>query len=243
MFTSGCRWMFASAHGYLLLALLMGAQAAQAQFAVIDVASVTQLVTQLQTLQQQLATARDQLTQTRAQLQAMSGRRGMERLLSGTVRNYLPSDWSELERVLRGDGGVYGAMSLGVRRAVESNAVLSSQQLATLTPRERQQVDAGRKSAAMLQVMAREALTATSARFRSVQQLIDAISSADDQKAILDLQARIDAEQGMLQNEQTKLQVLYQSAQAQQWINEQRMREQAIEGYGRFQTRFQPVAR
>ena len=64
--------------------------------------------------------------------------------------------------------------------------------------------------------MARIALETTSARFDSLQQLIDAIPQADDQKAILDLQARIAAEQGMLQNESSKLTVLYQAAQAQE---------------------------
>ena len=51
-------------------------------------------------------------------------------------------------------------------------------------------------------------------RFTSLQQLISAIGGATDQKASLDLNARIAAEQGMLQNEQTKLQVLYQVAQS-----------------------------
>jgi len=73
-----------------------------------------------------------------------------------------------------------------------------------------------------------------------VQQLIDAIAQAPDQKAILELQARVDAEQGMLQNEQTKQQVLYQGVQAQDWANAQRMRELAVAGHGEFQNRFQP---
>src|SRR4029077_9942333 len=43
--------------------LLAAAPLAHAQFAVIDVASLTQLVTEVQTLEQQLATARSELTQ------------------------------------------------------------------------------------------------------------------------------------------------------------------------------------
>ena len=56
----------------------------------------------------------------------------------------------------------------------------------------------------------------------------------------MDLQARVDAEQVMLQNEQTKQQVLYQGVQAQDWANAQRMRELAVAGHGEFQNRFQP---
>jgi type IV secretion system protein VirB5 len=44
----------------------------------------------------------------------------------------------------------------------------------------------------------------------------------------------------MLQNETTKLQALYQSIQAQEWANAQRMRELAIAGHGQFDSRFQP---
>jgi type IV secretion system protein VirB5 len=62
--------------------------------------------------------------------------------------------------------------------------------------------------------------------------LIDAISRATDQKGILELVARIDAEQGMLQNEQTKLNVLSQAAQGGEWARRQRAREQAVVSVG-----------
>ena len=68
-----------------------------------------------------------------------------------------------------------------------------------------------------------------------IQSLIAAISTAKDQKGILDLQARIGAELGMLQNEQTKLQVLAQASEAMAAVNAQQEREQAIVGQGQFQ--------
>jgi hypothetical protein len=45
----------------------------------------------------------------------------------------------------------------------------------------------------------------------------------------------------MLQNEQTKLQVLAQATRAQQAANAQQAQEQAIAGHGQFATRFQPT--
>ena len=80
--------------------------------------------------------------------------------------------------------------------------------------------------------MARAALQNSSDRFASLQQLITAIGTAVDQKGALDLTARIAAEQGMLQNEGTKLQSLYQVAQSQEWARAQRAREQAIADQG-----------
>jgi type IV secretion system protein VirB5 len=84
----------------------------------------------------------------------------------------------------------------------------------------------------MPQALARRALVATSERFRSLQELIDAIGRADDQKAILDLQARIGAEATMLANEQTKLQVLANAAQADASAERQRLLERAIGDVG-----------
>src|SRR5258708_3663805 len=102
-------------------------------------------------------------------------------------------------------------------------------------------MQAARQWRAMEQALAREALANASARFASIQTLIAAISTAGDQKSILDLQARISAELGMLQNQHTKNQVLYQATQAQATVMRQQEREYVIDGHGRFETRFQPA--
>jgi type IV secretion system protein VirB5 len=222
------------------LVLLTATPAAQAQFAVIDVASLTQLMSQVRTLEQQLATARNQLTQAQAEFQAMTGGRSMERLLGGTARNYLPPSWESLESTLQGTAGAYPGLAKDLERALADVTVLSPAQVAALSPQAAAQLRAQRQSAALLQALTHEALANSSSRFAAIQQLIDAIARAGDQKSILDLQARIAAEVGMLQNEQTKLQVLYQSAEAQQWANAQRVGELAIAGHGQFETRFQP---
>ena len=222
--------------------LLLVAPAAHAQFAVIDIASVTQLVSEVQQLQQQVATARNQLSQAQAEFQAMTGSRGMQSLLAGTVRNYLPADWATLQGLLQGGatGGAYPALVADLTRAVNLNSVLTAQQLAALPGVAGQSLLAGRRSPALLQSLAHEALANSSQRFGSLQQLIDTIGSATDQKSILELEARIAAEGGMLENERTKLDDLYQSAQAEQWVNAQRTREQIVAGHGQFAARFQP---
>lgn len=205
---------------------------AHAQWAVVDVGAIAQLVQQVNTMRQQLETTRDQLQQARETLDSMRGGRGMEHLLAGTARNYLPPDWQQLAAVLDQANAGYGALAAELQRLVNANAILTSQQIAVLSPAERSQLEAARRSAALLQALTREALSATSRRFDSIQQLIDAIPRASDQKAILDLQARIQAEQSMLQNEATKLGVLYQTAQAEEWARKQRVREQAIASIG-----------
>jgi type IV secretion system protein VirB5 len=218
------------------------APAARAQWAVIDVPAIVQLIQEVQTMQQQLATARQQLQSSQQSLQAMTGDRGMTRLLAGVTRNYLPSTWTQVTSALPGQAtSGYAGLSADVQRAIGANAVLSPQRLATLSPADQQQIRAARQWNAMQQALSQEALANASDRFAAIQGLIAAISTAGDQKAILDLQARISAELGMLQNEQTKLQVLYQATQAEESSLRQQAQERAIEEQGRFETRFQPT--
>ncbi|MGH8140386.1 MAG: type IV secretion system protein [Steroidobacteraceae bacterium] len=224
-----------------LLAGMLFVPVAHAQFAVIDVGAITQLVVQAHTLADQLSTARDHLAQAQAEFASMTGNRGMERLLSGIQRNYLPPDWAGLQDILRGQGGGYGALASGVTQTVQANAILSTQQLAGLPADARQQIVTARRLAALSQNLAREALATTSSRFAALQQLSDALPAASDQKGVLDLQTRVAAENAMLQNEQTKLQTLYEVVRAEEEANQQQLRERALAGHGVFARRFQPA--
>ena len=223
----------------LLLSALLLNGVAHAQFAVIDVASVTQLISQLQTLEQQLETARSELSQAQAQYQAMTGARGMEQLLAGSNRNYLPGDWATLSG-LPAAAGAYPSLAGEVASALSADSVLTSARLASLPAATAGQLQVQRQNAALLQGLSRSALANSSARFASLQQLIDALGRTADEKASLDLTARIAAENGMLQNEHTKEQVLYQGMQGEQWAAAERVRELAVTGHGQFDSRFQP---
>lgn len=229
------------AFGLFALLMVAAAPRANAQWAVIDVQALVQLMQQVQTLNQTLNTARGQLAQAQQEFQSITGSRGMQTLLSGTVRNYLPSNVSDLASALAQVNAGYSNLSAAVQSALKANAILTPQQLALLPPDLQARISAWRSTAALLQGITSSALTNASGRFAAIQQLITAIGAAPDQKSILELQARINAESGMLQNEQTKLQSLYQVAQAQQWVNEQQDREAALAAQGQFSSRFEPV--
>lgn len=236
MFTYISRGLIAVA-----LVWIAAASPARAQWAVIDAPAIVQLIQEVQTMQEELQTARDQLAQAKQTLQTMTGGRGMELLLNGTSRNYLPSSGSQLTGAMRGGAGGYSGLSTDVRNATAANAVLTPQQVSMLSASDQQNIAASRQSSALQQALAQEALANASGRFASIQSLVGAIGTAGDQKAILDLQARITAELGMLQNEQTKLQILHYATQAQDAVNRQQEGERVIAGQGRFETRFRPV--
>jgi len=213
---------------------LIGAPAAHAQWAVVDVGAIAQLVQEVQLIEQTLTTAQNTLNQARSQYQAITGNRGMQNLLAGQVRNYLPTDLNELAAVVNGQNANFAALTGLLQQLVNANAVLTPAQLAGLSVSEQNQVVAARQNAALLQALAGQALSTASTRFASLQQLINAIPTASDAKGALDLQARIAAEQTMLSNDQSKLQALYRAAQAQELAREQSAREQAIADIGSF---------
>ncbi len=226
--------------GACIIASFAVAPAAWAQWAVVDAPAIVQLIQEVQTTAQQLQTAKAQLLQAEQALQTMTGDRGMEQLLGGTVRNYLPSNWTQVTGALQGSGG-FSALSAEVQSIVAANTVLSPQRLATLSPGAQQLIQNSRQWSAMQQALSHQALSNASSRFAAIQTLIAAISSASDQKGILDLQARVSAELGMLQNEQTKVQILNQATQAQELSMRQLGREQVIDEHGSFAARFQPA--
>jgi type IV secretion system protein VirB5 len=209
-----------------ILALMGFCPRAKAQWAVVDVGAIAQLLQQLQKMEQAIQTAENQLSQAQAQYQSMTGNRGMQNLLSGVNRNYLVSDFNQLA----------SALSSGIQSHITTNAVLTPAQIAALAPSEQQQLTNARTNSALLQTASQQAYSNASARFASIQQLINAIPTATDQKGILELQARIAAEHGMLQNESTKLNVLYQAAQAQEWARRQSASEQVVASVGSLRT-------
>ncbi|MDM0001159.1 P-type DNA transfer protein VirB5 [Variovorax sp. J22P240] len=230
-----------------LIGLILAAVAAtmpwhaQAGIPVIDMAAVANLMQQLGAWQQQLSGMQrqyDQLTQSNAQLQqtytALTGTRGMEQLLPGSdvARNYLPPSYSELMNTVNATSGGYAGLSGQIQSIMRANSILSGSQMSALSPEMRQVVEQGRQASAMFSAMSQGAYQNTSQRFSALQQLVDRIGTARDPKAIQDLQARIQAEQSMLTNEQTRLQSLYQTAQSEDLARRQRNRERSASDVG-----------
>ncbi len=84
-----------------LAVLCVGVQPRAQAMAVVDIRAIAQLKQQITMMTKQLTTAKDQLSEARQTFQSLNGGRGMEQLLSGTVRNYLPASWTELDSAIR----------------------------------------------------------------------------------------------------------------------------------------------
>ena len=223
--------------------LAMSSTPAWAVYPVIDAAAIKQLVVQINYWKQQITAMRDELNQLQQTHAALTGGRGMELLmpLTDPQRNYLPKDWAEVAAVLNGQSAAYAGLAGKVTATMQTHEVLTAADLAGLTPEARDSVLAARRSAAGLAVMTQQAYAEAGARFADLATLVASIGAAGDAKAIADLQGRIAAEEAMLANEQAKLAVLYQAAEADRWLREQQLKELAIAGHGDFATRLRPV--
>jgi type IV secretion system protein VirB5 len=213
---------------------LLAALPANAAMAVVDVGAIARLIQQLQYWEQQIQAMQTQIGQMRQTYDSMTGNRGMEQVLpaSDRDRNYLPSSYADILKAVNGQSIGYPALEAQIQATLKANQILTTAQLNQLSPADRQIVEQGRQAAAMISSLSQTAYSNTSQRFAVLQQLINAIATTHDGKGIEELQARVNSEQSMLANDQAKLQSLYQMAQAQQMLLQQRTSEQATAGIG-----------
>lgn len=235
----------------MAMVMMMGmgiATPARAGIPVIDVANLAQAIQQvLSWVQQysQMVEQYNQLVTTYNQIQqaynSTVGGRGMEGLmnLSNTARNYLPTDSSEMASVLANTSTTYSGLAARVQAIKSSNGVLTAAQITALGTEAQKALKLGQDNGAGLQMLTEQAQQNSSARYAQLQSLITSIGGASDQKAILDLQGRIQGELAMQQNDNAKTQALYAMAQAQELQRRQLQREATIAGAGTMSGRLQ----
>lgn len=212
---------------------LFGASQAEAGIPVIDVANLAQSIQQVVSWGQQYTQMAQQYSQLVQQYNqavttynSMNGVRGMASLVNNpTVRHYLPDQWGQAMNLANNPGGYTSLQS-------SMNSIRSASQLVGigqtgLDPNSA----AGRafigsqNQVALNRAMNEAAYQAGSDRIASIQILIDRVDGVPDAKDVQDLQARIQAEQVMVQNENAKLAALQHLQQAQRDLQAQQARE------------------
>lgn len=203
----------------LFVGLSMGSSA-NAGIPVIDVAGVAQAVLQVQAWGQQFQQMTSQFTQMQQQYNSLNGSRGMGNLASNpALRQYLPSDYKSI--LSNGYGNSAAIRSSSKVYGIENTSLNAGSDTAKA-------FEANANQAAINRAVAEDGYAKASARFADIQTLLDKVNNAPDAKDIADLQARIQAEQVMQQNEQTKLMMFGQLAQAQRDLQDQQSREISI---------------
>ncbi|MFN4287395.1 MAG: type IV secretion system protein [Brevundimonas sp.] len=214
-------------------ALLLATGAAQAQQIVHDPTSYAQLVREAQTALQQLEQLREQVRQGEQlfdSLNDISDVNALARELGlPEVRNPLP-DLRSLRAAGDGDLSALGAL------AARADAIRAETRVYTPPAGDVPEVDryyrealerSGARTARDLAVG--EAVgAAADQRLAGLEALRQALDTAPSARAVMDLDARLAAEQALIQNEQVRLQGLALTQAAEARLEEQRARERAV---------------
>lgn len=200
-----------------LFSVLSFGNYANAGIPVIDSANLAQAVQQVTAWAQQYQQMVQQIGQLQQQYQNLSGVRNMGSLVNNpAARQYLPADY---QTILSQGVGQWQAIYNATKKIDISDTSLSNSSDVA------QAFQAVAKQAAINRAGAEEGYKTASQRFSDIQVLLDKINAAPDAKDIADLQARIQAEQVMMQNEANKLAMLQQLASAQRDLQQQQARE------------------
>lgn len=164
-----------------------------------------------------------QINQLQASYESLNGSRNLGLIMNDPrYRNYLPDNWQGVYDSVRQGG--YAGLTGNVKQSYESNKVYDGCQK-MLNAIERQSCEAQAVKGYQDKENSKAAFDASLSRIGQIDKLMSQINVTKDPKAIAELQARISAEQAMIQNEQTKLQMFQQISQAEDKIIEQRKRE------------------
>lgn len=181
-----------------------------------QIESITQLKSQLDTLNQQL----QQAQQLYASLNKVTNMADVAGLLNNpSIRKALPQDFNAIEGLLKGSGtGVFGTSA---SKFLENNSTYRTdandfyaQELARAQNRNAGQMSLGQ-----------QIYDAATKRIDGIDQLRQQISAAADAKDIADLQARLQAETAFLQTDVLRMQALQMVQQAEVQVDDQRKAE------------------
>ena len=191
---------------------------AHAQWSVAVVADGPARLNQIQTMAQwakQYANMIQQIEHLRNQYNAITGIRNLGQILNDpNLRNYLPDEWA----------GVYSQVANGslVGLSGSARAIAMAEGFGSATGARKRQQDVMAANKAMTMA----AYDASLKRVQNINALMVEANAQNDMKGAADLSNRMAAENAMIQNEQTRLNLLAQLQAAEEKLAaDQRARE------------------
>jgi type IV secretion system protein VirB5 len=210
------------------IALMTGAADAQG-IPVIDIANLIQTIQQVLNDITKIENQVQQITQLQNQLSSITGMRNLGNVFnSAALQNYVPaqaytyvnavdtsgySGLSPTGKSLRDSGMVYNCLDL-------AGAAQTSCQARLAQPYQ----DKG---------LLQDAMKAAAGRLNQISALMQQINATTDQKGVLEIQARIGAENAMLTHEMSQIQMLQGMADSEERIARSQDRERQYQMLGR----------
>lgn len=216
---------------YLVLGLSWG-QVAHAGIPVIDATNLAQQIQQVASWVQQYQQMTQQIQQLQQQIDSVTGSRGYSAMLNSPAfaqaRRMLPQDAQTLLNLA--NGGSYGNLAGSINSIKQATSTLTAADFGSQLAADQWLADLNR--AASNKALSQEAYNSAQQRLTNLEDLMTQISVTQDPKAIAELQGRIQVEQGLIQNEQAKIQAMAMLLNAERQISEIQARDVSIRAAG-----------
>lgn len=206
------------------LALTSVSGTVNAVMPVIDNANLQSSLKQYAQLIKQLEQLEAQLTQAKKEYASITGGRGMGNL-SRTDETYIPLNWQETLDIIE-NGGEVGSLAEQIR---EASSKLDEEYFGDVDGDIKKGLNDSMGKSATGQALNAEIYDSSKERMERLVELADEVNSAQDLKAISDLQARIAIENGMLTNELLRLQAMNAMAENERRVLAQQSLQETFE--------------
>ncbi len=205
--------------------MFFGAGAANAGIPVIDVAALVQAVQEVMQSIQQITNQIRQIEQLQQQYQAITGVRNLGDVVNNpALQNYLPANTTDLFGNVQSGG--YGGLTNSAKALRDAQMTYNCLNLAgSVQTRCQSSLAMPYQQKALLQ----DAMNAARGRVAQIQGLMQQINATQDSKAVAEIQARLDAENAMLQHQQTQISLARGIADAEAQIAESRAKEAQLQ--------------
>jgi type IV secretion system protein VirB5 len=184
------------------------------------------MVEELAVLKDQLDNARSSLKISTSQLEALG--QGSSDLGKDHFEDYMaavPKSWQETLDVMNGEGRS-GELARGIR---DENSRLDRSYFERVDGRAKSTLSDRMNASSNLEGVAASSYQGSTDRFERLESLRSDVDRATDLKAVADLQARIQIENGMLMNELVKLQSMSAMHEASEKVKSQRRLQESFE--------------
>lgn len=201
---------------------------ASAGIPVIDGANLAQAVQQVLAWAQQYEQMANQIQQLQQQIDAVTGGRGFSSLLNSpefqAARRMLPEDAQTLLKLA--EGGTYGELATAINKIKSATSSLTGADFGSSSTADSWFAELSR--VANHKALSQEAYNSAARRLLNLEEMMQQISGTQDPKAIAELQARINVENGLIQNEQAKINAMAMLMSAEREIAEAKERDTSI---------------
>ena len=212
------------------IAIAVSPPAAHAQgIPVMDIANLVQSIQQVLNDMTKIENQVQQIGELERQANAITGMRSLGSVFdSPALHNYVPAN----SYVVLGavDASGYAGLNSTAKTLRDAGMVYNCLDLAGAA-RTRCQAELARPYQA--KGLLQDAMSAAAGRLAQIRSLMAQIDATDDQKAALEIQARLSAENAMLGHELTQIQMLQGMAESDERIARSRARERQSEMLGR----------